>query len=72
MTTSSVDDCQYACYMRTDCLAFSYSGLCFLMSAAVGLTASNAYTTGAKNIGESRGSAIAALCLDKMMICYFF
>ncbi len=68
-TAHSMDECQYACYTRTDCAAYSYSGECFLMSAVTGLTPSTAYNTGAKNIGEHGRWCLWSCAADAMLRC---
>ncbi len=48
-TAGSPDECQYGCYSRTDCLAFTFfNGLCYYKSAAANLVAKTGYVTGAK------------------------
>ena len=51
---ATADECQYACYMRTNCRAYTFTitGYCYFKSAATNLVANAGFVTGAKTTGE--------------------
>ena len=61
------DECQYACYTRDECRAYTYTTTkyCYLKSAAGPLAASQGFVTGAKLTGEPR--YLTSLLLDGIL-----